>query len=588
MRGRKALGALVWSTPLASCLAVITLLLACVAASAETVNKDPVRSPSTVATDTAQYADIAAGDSHTCGITTAGNVECWGWNRYGESSPPSGAFSSVSVSMGSDWRNKHSCGIRTSGAIDCWGDNYYGQSSPPVGNFIAVSAGAAHTCAVRVGGSLTCWGENSRGQSNAPEGDFASVSAGTHYTCGLKTNGTIVCWVDDDDWGQASPPPGEFTAMSAGSGHTCGIRADGTVECWGLETSAPSGSFSSVDAGTNHTCGIRISGTVECWGDDYSGQSTPPAGDFTVASSGNYYSCGVRVTGSIECWGKDSYQFGPANPSYQRIMVPFDARIRVTIEHDADQVAHRLRIYRPVEMGWSTENDPRFKPGTAVCDDWRHRVDQDNSPPRCKAGLRTIAGTFVAGAEIRLVLDSTNSSTPIVSPSSNAYSYRLSDSTWRIRFEDCDECEKDHEDVSVLIEATPFSASENCGGAFRAFSWELKGSTRIAPSKQEVLHHGAVWMSRKVCGAKFKIIAQKKECGWFGCNYVDKTKSSWIPVDGQGGTTTFATSAQPCKSGTHRYRTRIVFQTPYGGADEEPAGLTRDGYVQPAGNEYTC
>src|SRR4051794_1852567 len=27
---------------------------------------------------------IAAGDAHTCVVTTAGGVKCWGWNRYGQ------------------------------------------------------------------------------------------------------------------------------------------------------------------------------------------------------------------------------------------------------------------------------------------------------------------------------------------------------------------------------------------------------------------------------------------------------------------------------------------------------------------------
>jgi len=42
-------------------------------------------------------------------------VECWGWNDVSQSTPPSGAFQSVSGGR------YHTCGVRSTGSVECWG-----------------------------------------------------------------------------------------------------------------------------------------------------------------------------------------------------------------------------------------------------------------------------------------------------------------------------------------------------------------------------------------------------------------------------------------------------------------------------------
>ena len=45
-----------------------------------------------------------------------------------------------------------------SGTIACWGANTYGQSTPPSGTFTSVGTGGMFTCGVKTDGSLLCWG----------------------------------------------------------------------------------------------------------------------------------------------------------------------------------------------------------------------------------------------------------------------------------------------------------------------------------------------------------------------------------------------------------------------------------------------
>lgn len=71
---------------------------------------------------------IAAGNYHTCVLTTSGGVRCWGQNKYGQlgdgtttdrSRPPASdvltGIQAITAGVG------HSCALTTSGGIRCWG-----------------------------------------------------------------------------------------------------------------------------------------------------------------------------------------------------------------------------------------------------------------------------------------------------------------------------------------------------------------------------------------------------------------------------------------------------------------------------------
>ena len=94
--------------------------------------------------------------------------QCWGWDKYGRATPPSGAFASVSAGA------FHTCGVRTDGTGECWGlhededGNVVGQATPPPGEFASVSAGLLHTCGVRTDGVVECWGSDGYGQATPP------------------------------------------------------------------------------------------------------------------------------------------------------------------------------------------------------------------------------------------------------------------------------------------------------------------------------------------------------------------------------------------------------------------------------------
>ena len=81
---------------------------------------------------------VAAGTLHTCALTNAGSVVCWGSSLYDQI----GAAGSRS----NPWSNPTPVGISGLGAVR------------------SIGAGAYHTCAALRDGSAQCWGFNSLGQ----------------------------------------------------------------------------------------------------------------------------------------------------------------------------------------------------------------------------------------------------------------------------------------------------------------------------------------------------------------------------------------------------------------------------------------
>ena len=128
----------------------------------------------------AATAALSVGSFHSCALTTAGGLKCWGENSDGrlgdgtttDRSMPvdvSGLTSGVAaVSAGTN----HTCALTAAGAVKCWGENSDGRlgdgtttdRSTPVAvrgltiGLVAVSVGSSHACALTKGGAAKCWG----------------------------------------------------------------------------------------------------------------------------------------------------------------------------------------------------------------------------------------------------------------------------------------------------------------------------------------------------------------------------------------------------------------------------------------------
>jgi alpha-tubulin suppressor-like RCC1 family protein len=269
------------------------------------------------------FEHMAVGDGFVCGERSDGRIECAGANDgAGQLTPPGGAFRAVSVAF-------HTCTLRQSGGVACFGYNEFGQSTPPAGTFTAIAAGiASFTCGLRPDATLACWGNNDGGlgseggQATPPSGTFVSLTAGGGHACAVRANDTVACW-GDDTTGAATPPDAAFSAVSAGGGYSCGLAPDGTTSCWGLndqgQTDAPDSVFALISSGLVHSCGVRPNGGVECWGSTGLGMSSPPPDAFRAVSAGGSHTCGIRSDGTLTCWGADTGRSPPPTGTFVAI-----------------------------------------------------------------------------------------------------------------------------------------------------------------------------------------------------------------------------------------------------------------------------
>jgi alpha-tubulin suppressor-like RCC1 family protein/tRNA A-37 threonylcarbamoyl transferase component Bud32 len=279
-------------------------------------------------------ASVVAGGTHSCLVSVAGKVICWGGNDHGQLGIVSTERTTSPQALGVDAQfvaitagASHTCAITRDGAAWCWGSDDRGQSGDRslksklapsrVADshvFWAIAAGDMHTCALDAYGVPWCWGSNARGQLGEPSTSesavpimagggsirFVSIAAGSSFTCALSASGRASCWGENGagQLGDGSnfdrPLPvavasGVFTSLAAGSNHACGLTAEGDVYCWGRNTFGQLGDgatidrntpvrvrggarFTSITAGANHTCAVAVDGTAYCWGQNTFGQ----------------------------------------------------------------------------------------------------------------------------------------------------------------------------------------------------------------------------------------------------------------------------------------------------------------------------
>jgi alpha-tubulin suppressor-like RCC1 family protein len=128
---------------------------------------------------------LAAHNDHTCAVKADGGVVCWGHNSFGRlgdgtttdrrtPTPVSGLPGPVS-SVTAGWY--HTCAVTTAGSVLCWGRNFFGGLGsgttidsiyPAVVSGLTnarptIAAGYGHTCVLTTGAGMQCWGRNANG-----------------------------------------------------------------------------------------------------------------------------------------------------------------------------------------------------------------------------------------------------------------------------------------------------------------------------------------------------------------------------------------------------------------------------------------
>lgn len=347
-------------------------------------------SPVDVAGLTSGVAQIAAGTWHTCAVTTGGAVKCWGLNYDGQLGDGTTTWHRLTpvdvVGLGSGVASvalgaSHTCALSTAGGVRCWGADHSGQLGQG-GHFqdpgrifrvttplqvaglsngvVALDAGSLSNCAVLDGGAVKCWGGlfgspgdalRTPAQVNGLRAPVTALGVSDGYACAVTVAGGVLCW---GNWGQeglgagalgfgtfSSDVPLEVAGLQepgarslvSGSEQSCLLTAEGGVKCWGRndgwelgdgsgvtrhEPGEPSGLSSgavAIAAGPRDGFAVMNGGSLKCWGTKYESLGTTAwarptptdlpdlgSGVATVAA-GMFHTCALTTSGGIKCWG---------------------------------------------------------------------------------------------------------------------------------------------------------------------------------------------------------------------------------------------------------------------------------------------
>jgi len=365
------------------------LLLAAGLAGCDTSDRALVTEPDPVELPPG-FTHVTTGYHHSCVLDGQGEAYCWGHNvnrgqlgdgTYVDSSIPVRVLGSIRFRELAGGAH-HTCGLTAAGFVYCWGKNDFGQLGngtfedtpipmPVTGGhrFATVVAGASHTCGLTFEGEAYCWGTNGRGQlgdggtETATEPvavvgglRFELLAAGFDHACGIVAGGQAYCWGKNSE-GQLGdgtltyrnapvPVGGDLRFLESGAGriaggqnHTCAITVDRQLYCWGDNWHNQLGLSSTrsvvrlpqavagmlpvdqVAAGGDHTCVTDAEGIAWCWGDSKRGQlgvegeltdynpPAPVAGghSFTSLSLGWDHTCGIVTAGDVYCWGYNGF-----------------------------------------------------------------------------------------------------------------------------------------------------------------------------------------------------------------------------------------------------------------------------------------
>jgi alpha-tubulin suppressor-like RCC1 family protein len=340
---------------------------------------------------------VSVGTWHSCAVDENGSVRCWGGvdvlttvdsglgdgNRHFSTEPIEvfGAESGVlDVSAG----DRHTCLLTDAGRIKCWGDNYYGQLGlrfdsgklaaevidPDKVRYEKLFSGASRSCGISAQGDAFCWGTDlnytdpSFPDTYVTHGfptldddidcDVDQIASPHKFSCALCSSGIVKCKGRNDSGMlglgtfEPSSVPQEIigidvpvVSLSSSWSFSCAVLEDGRVMCWGLNWGGSLGCESEsnyestpcevsgldepvveVATGSIHTCARTESGRVLCWGGNDMGELGIGTADYekkyppsevlglnepAVSLSCSMHCCVVLSSGAVRCWGDNRH-----------------------------------------------------------------------------------------------------------------------------------------------------------------------------------------------------------------------------------------------------------------------------------------
>ena len=279
---------------------------------------------------------VAAGGHFSCGVTTAGNVACWGDGSHGQ------------LGMNPAAEFPQGCGSITSA---CGGAVLVptSQMAPqPLGGVALVTTGSQHACALMSDSTVVCWGDDSYGELGRPAltgmvngnrcgiypcewtpgsvvgpdgvnnlSGIVSLSSGGQTTCALNWLGATYCWGRGGygQLGTGSYQNSQMASSPADSALPLLVQQD-----WG---SGQQSALRGLSVGQRSSCGVTPGGATYCWGNGLvtaqlgfgqqaqlpapSGLNASYTGGVAASEQGADFGCSLLGSGTVDCYGANDH-----------------------------------------------------------------------------------------------------------------------------------------------------------------------------------------------------------------------------------------------------------------------------------------
>jgi alpha-tubulin suppressor-like RCC1 family protein len=331
---------------------------------------------------------LASGSSHTCAVSTRGNLKCWGANGLGQLGRPKRDVASSNPDYEQQVIERQALGDDP---------NEMGLYLPFMKlheeeRTVMIGAGELHTCALMTNGLVKCWGHGTQGQLGRKA--WGSYGIVTEDENKLPITDLTYTPAQGDKPAKGIPTVDLGTGrtaklIAAGQAHTCAILDDDTVKCWGSSRSGELGRSSAsfrqdifpnyytdqdyLDIVALGKSSIQTIGAAK-WtlavniGDDprEMGDNLPTVRDkdgneikakqiFAAA----HQTCAILLNGDAACWG--------ANPHFEHINILDKSKKKYNWKNSDGS----FKTLKAIDIGFgSGQYNPKcllYEDGTVAC-----------------------------------------------------------------------------------------------------------------------------------------------------------------------------------------------------------------------------
>lgn len=293
----------------------------------------PASSPFVATPHQRRELPFAVGENHTCQLSPAGQVSCWGYNMQGQlgvgstQHPAAGVVHGIGDASDGSVRaiaagDYQTCALTQRGRVWCWGQNHEGQAGlgqateAPVRSPTLVAGldqvaqlalGDLTSCAITTAGALYCWGDNSQGQIDGSGQrrkltptrvvGFESpdlIAVGNYHLCIVRA-GRVSCRGSLARISSAIATLDEVDGISSGWEHSCVLRR-GVPLCFGRSYLGGLGTGRVCPVGQSVTCDADVL---------YPPAPVPGVSGAVEIDTHDYHSCVRLASGAVTCWGNN-------------------------------------------------------------------------------------------------------------------------------------------------------------------------------------------------------------------------------------------------------------------------------------------